>query len=56
MGTVQLAVNSFSSILVSADVVIGHVGDGNFHTLLLIDPSSEKEVTEAQRLAVNMAR
>lgn len=30
--------------------IVGHVGDGNFHVLLLADPSSRSEMSEAQRL------
>ena len=36
--------------------IIGHVGDGNFHTLLLVDPNDPREVTEAKQLADTMAR
>jgi D-lactate dehydrogenase (cytochrome) len=35
---------SFPSIL------IGHVGDGNFHVQMLVDPASEAERAEAERL------
>lgn len=30
--------------------LVGHVGDGNFHLLIVIDPSSEAELAEAQAL------
>ncbi len=30
--------------------MVGHVGDGNFHMLLLIDPNSEDDHAEAERL------
>jgi D-lactate dehydrogenase (cytochrome) len=30
--------------------LFGHVGDGNFHVLLLIDPENESELVEAQSL------
>jgi D-lactate dehydrogenase (cytochrome) len=30
--------------------LVGHVGDGNFHMLYLIDPADPKELAEAQRL------
>lgn len=30
--------------------MLGHVGDGNFHTMLLIDPESPEEQAEADRL------
>ena len=30
--------------------IVGHVGDGNFHCAILVDPDSEKEIAEAKRL------
>ena len=30
--------------------VLGHVGDGNFHVVFLIDPDAPKEIAEAERL------
>ncbi|MCA9119350.1 MAG: FAD-binding protein [Planctomycetales bacterium] len=30
--------------------LLGHVGDGNFHILFLIDPNSSEELAEAERL------
>ena len=35
--------------------ILGHVGDGNFHAILLVDPDKADEVAEAKRLAANMA-
>ncbi|WP_127903442.1 FAD-binding oxidoreductase [Solirhodobacter olei] len=35
--------------------ILGHVGDGNFHAILLVDPGNEAEATEAKRLAARMA-
>ena len=35
---------------------MGHVGDGNFHTMFVIDPSDEKECQEVKQLADDMAR
>ncbi|MBU3030463.1 FAD-binding oxidoreductase [Paracoccus marinaquae] len=35
--------------------IVGHVGDGNFHALLLVDPESESEIAAAKRLATRMA-
>ncbi|WP_410219101.1 FAD-binding oxidoreductase [Paracoccus sp. (in: a-proteobacteria)] len=35
--------------------IVGHVGDGNFHSLLLIDPESEEEVARAKQVATRMA-
>jgi D-lactate dehydrogenase (cytochrome) len=34
--------------------MVGHVGDGNFHTVFLIDPGSAKEYAEAKRLSERM--
>ena len=30
--------------------LVGHVGDGNFHLVLLIDPNSKDEIAEAERI------
>jgi D-lactate dehydrogenase (cytochrome) len=30
--------------------IVGHVGDGNFHTLILVDPRSDDEIARAQAL------
>ncbi|MDP2696719.1 FAD-linked oxidase C-terminal domain-containing protein [Thalassospira sp.] len=30
--------------------IVGHVGDGNFHTLILLDPENPVEMAEAKRL------
>lgn len=35
--------------------ILGHVGDGNFHAILLVDPASVDEVSAAKALAVRMA-
>ena len=35
--------------------ILGHVGDGNFHAILLVDPASPAELAEAQRLSGRMA-
>ncbi|CAD7702042.1 unnamed protein product [Ostreobium quekettii] len=34
--------------------LVGHVGDGNFHMMLLIDPNSSDEVMKAQAMVDNM--
>lgn len=35
--------------------ILGHVGDGNFHSALLIEPGNDAELAEAKRLAGRMA-
>jgi D-lactate dehydrogenase (cytochrome) len=34
--------------------LVGHVGDGNFHMIYVLDPSSDAELAEARRLAERM--
>lgn len=34
--------------------ILGHVGDGNFHTLILFDPDDAREIEVAKRLHDNM--
>ncbi|MBF0169125.1 MAG: FAD-binding protein [Alphaproteobacteria bacterium] len=34
--------------------IVGHVGDGNFHTIFLIEPGNEKDLAEAKRLSSRM--
>ena len=35
--------------------ILGHVGDGNFHAILLVDPGRPEDLAEARRLAARMA-
>ena len=35
--------------------ILGHVGDGNFHAILLIDPHSPEDRATAKALAARMA-
>jgi len=34
--------------------LVGHAGDGNFHVIYLLDPSSQEELAEARRLSDRM--
>ncbi|MCK0143480.1 FAD-linked oxidase C-terminal domain-containing protein [Aliiroseovarius sp. F20344] len=36
--------------------ILGHVGDGNFHAILLIDPADPNEMEQAKSLAEGMSR
>jgi len=36
--------------------IVGHVGDGNFHTIMLIDPDDLRDMAEARRLHDRMVR
>jgi D-lactate dehydrogenase (cytochrome) len=35
--------------------LVGHVGDGNFHLSILIDPENSGEKAEAERLAARLS-
>jgi D-lactate dehydrogenase (cytochrome) len=35
--------------------ILGHVGDGNFHAILMVDPSQPREISVAKGLATRMA-
>ena len=37
-------------------MIIGHVGDGNFHAVLLVDPNDSVEMAEAERLNDEIVR
>ncbi|MEQ9520266.1 MAG: FAD-linked oxidase C-terminal domain-containing protein [Parvibaculum sp.] len=36
--------------------IVGHVGDGNFHTIMLVDPDNQRDMDEAMRLHDRMVR
>lgn len=46
--TKELAAASFPS------TIVGHVGDGNFHVLMMLDPDSQAEWDESERLNHNL--
>ena len=35
--------------------IVGHVGDGNFHSMLLFDPDNEEEYSRCKMVANRMA-
>lgn len=37
-------------------MLVGHVGDGNFHALLLVDPENAAEVEEAEAINARIVR
>jgi len=37
-------------------MIVGHVGDGNFHAVLLIDPDDPQEATAAEQLNERIVR
>ena len=37
-------------IVPNDSMVIAHAGDGNFHTVILFDPTNEEQRQEAERL------
>ncbi len=48
--TKELAAASFPS------TIVGHVGDGNFHVLMLVDPDSEAEWAESEQINHRLVR
>lgn len=37
-------------VFLVTSTVISHAGDGNFHSIILFDPSKEEQLHEAERL------
>lgn len=54
-GAVTAAAADMAAAGILGDIV-GHVGDGNFHTLLLIEPGNAEELARAKEVANAMAR
>ncbi|XP_061242726.1 probable D-lactate dehydrogenase, mitochondrial isoform X3 [Bos javanicus] len=60
--TVQAAVDSTVHILQAAvpvariGTIVGHVGDGNFHCILLVDPEDPEELLRVQAFAEQLGR
>ena len=54
-GAVTAAAADMAEAGILGDIV-GHVGDGNFHTLLLIEPGNAEELARAKQVANAMAR
>ena len=54
-GQVAAAARDMEAAGILGDIV-GHVGDGNFHTLLLIEPDNAEELARAKEVANAMAR
>lgn len=54
-GQVAAAARDMEAAGILGDIV-GHVGDGNFHTLLLIEPGNAEELAAAKDVANAMAR
>ena len=36
--------------------ILGHVGDGNYHTIFMVDPADEEEVARAERINAEIVR
>jgi D-lactate dehydrogenase (cytochrome) len=50
---------STKALLAMHDILaplVGHVGDGNFHVMLLVDPEDEEEVVLAKKISEEIAR
>lgn len=59
MSELSAAVSAAAADMAEAGIlgdIVGHVGDGNFHTLLLIEPGNDEELARAKAVANAMAR
>ncbi|HRO13855.1 MAG TPA: FAD-linked oxidase C-terminal domain-containing protein [Paracoccus sp. (in: a-proteobacteria)] len=58
MSRLPAAVSAAAADMADAGIpgnIVGHVGDGNFHTLLLVDPGNADEIAAAKAVARRMA-
>ena len=44
------------TVVLVAAPILGHVGDGNFHVLIMYDPADRDQLNRAQELADRMAK
>ena len=51
-----ISLNPLHHIYLLSAPIVGHVGDGNFHSLLLVDVEDPQEVSTAKELTHKMAR
>jgi len=47
---ITLVMKTLMSDYLCSSLVIAHAGDGNFHTIILFDPSQDDQQKEAERL------
>lgn len=48
--------NADSSGIVSSGPIAGHVGDGNFHCLMVMDPTDPEELQKVHLFSERLAR
>jgi D-lactate dehydrogenase (cytochrome) len=59
MSALADAVHHARSVAEAADVqaaILGHVGDGNYHTIFMVDPDDRDEVARAERINAEIVR
>lgn len=54
--TVYLGLTLFACIVLGIPCpIVAHAGDGNFHVVVMFDPTSSSELAEVKRFSKNMA-
>lgn len=48
--------NADVSGIVSSGPIAGHVGDGNFHCLMVVDPTDQEELQKVHLFSERLAR